>query len=144
MRLVAIRYIASALLLTFPTLSLAQTRSRAASGPVPDQGIDGRRRRGWVCRLRRRRPHADPDRRWVFEYYLTPRLSLRPSVMFLDAGFDDESEDSLRQTRLGVRRHLQLGTRQVASLRRRWLGVHALRLKDNGHAFGDTENRARR
>jgi hypothetical protein len=75
-----------------------------------------------------------------FEYYPTARLSFRPSVTFLDAGFDREPEDSLRQTRIGfdVIYNWEHG---------RWhpfagggVGVHALRLRDNGRAASDTSN----
>src|SRR5687768_14653231 len=72
-----------------------------------------------------------------FEYYPTARLSLRPSVMFLDPGFDREPDDSLRQTRIGfdVIYNWEHG---------RWhpfagggVAAHVLRLKDNGRSIGD-------
>jgi hypothetical protein len=75
-----------------------------------------------------------------FEYYPSARLSLRPSVMFLDPGFDREPDDSLRQTRIGfdVIYNWEQG---------RWhpfvgggVGAHLLRLKDNGRTIGDGSN----
>jgi hypothetical protein len=75
-----------------------------------------------------------------FEYYPAPRLSLRPSVMFLDPGFDREPGDSLRQTRIGFdviynwergKWHPFVGGGAAA---------HMLRLKDNGHVVGEGTN----
>jgi hypothetical protein len=75
-----------------------------------------------------------------FEYYPTARLSLRPSVVFLDPGFDREPSDSLRQTRIGfdVIYNWEHG---------RWhpfagggVAAHVLRLRDNGQTIGDGSN----
>jgi hypothetical protein len=75
-----------------------------------------------------------------FEYYPTARLSLRPSVTFLDPGFDREPDDSLRQTRVGfdVIYNWERG---------RWhpyagggVAAHILRVKDNGRVIGDGTN----
>jgi hypothetical protein len=74
-----------------------------------------------------------------FEYYFTPRLSIRPGIVFLDPALDDNDEDSLRQVRFGAdviynwergRWHPFVGGGISAS---------SLRLKDNGVGFGNTE-----
>jgi hypothetical protein len=76
----------------------------------------------------------------LFEYYVTPRLGLRGSVLFMDPEFDRGTDDSLRHARLGfdVIYNWELG---------KWhpfagggLGVHVLQLKENGHSLGDSDN----
>jgi hypothetical protein len=73
-----------------------------------------------------------------YEYYVSPRVSLRPSVTFLSPGLDREPTDGLRQTRYGfdVLYNWERG---------KWhpfvgggVAAHALQLKDNGHGIGDS------
>jgi opacity protein-like surface antigen len=75
-----------------------------------------------------------------FEYYFTPRLSVRPNLAFLDAGFDDENDDSLRQMRLGADVIYNWEFGKWHPFAGGGLSVHTLRLKDNGVAFGDSAN----
>jgi opacity protein-like surface antigen len=138
MRLVPYRYIVLALLLTIPTPALAQRASPGARVPAEGSMAAGGEA-GFIA-------SGDDDLTpsfivgGFFEYYFTPRLSLRPSVTFLDAGFDDENDDSLRQTRLGADVIYNWERGKWHPFAGGGLGVHSLRLKDNGRAFGDTAN----
>ena len=76
----------------------------------------------------------------TFDYYLTPRLSIRPGIAWLDPAYDFDDEDSVRQVRIGA--DLLYNWE-----RGRWhpfvgggLSLSSLRLKDNGVAFGDSEH----
>lgn len=76
-----------------------------------------------------------------FQFQFTPRVGVRFGVGFTDPSFKSESEDSLRQVRIG------------ADLIYNWehgawhpyvgagLGAHLLQLKDNGNDFGDGESK---
>jgi hypothetical protein len=77
----------------------------------------------------------------LFEYYLTPRLSLRTDFGVTDPGFSRESSDSLRQIplRLDVNYNWEGG---------KWhpfvgagVGAYFLQVKDNGQTFGDSETK---
>ena len=77
----------------------------------------------------------------LFDYYVTPRVSLRTVFGLTDPGFSQESSDSLRQIplRLDVNYNWERG---------KWhpfvgagVGAYFLRFKDNGQAFGDTETK---
>ena len=75
-----------------------------------------------------------------FEYYFTPRLSIRPGVAFLDSGFDiGDPDDSVRQVRFGADLIYNWERGEWHPFAGGGLSVHSLRLKDNGHAFGDSE-----
>jgi len=132
MRLAKMVAIAATLFAACPAIGAAQSRVPAAGSMavggeaglfVPDDAFE-----------------PSPIVGGFFEYYPTARLSLRPSAMFLNPGFDREPSDSLRQTRLGfdVIYNWEHG---------RWhpfagggVSAHLLRLKDNGHAIGDGSN----
>ena len=75
-----------------------------------------------------------------FEYYFTPRLSIRPGIAFLDPGFDLEDDDSLRQMRIGADVVYNWERGKWHPFAGGGLSVHSLRLKDNGTAFGDSEH----
>ena len=75
-----------------------------------------------------------------FEYYPTARLSLRPSVMFLDAGFDREPEDSLRQTRVGFDVIYNWEHGKWHPFVGGGVGAHVLHLRDNGRSIGDSND----
>jgi hypothetical protein len=136
MCLVRIRYIALALLLAFPTSSLAQR----ASARVPAEGSMAAG--GEVGFLASGDDDLTPSPvvAGFFEYYFTPRLSIRPGLTFLDAGFDREDDDSLRQARLGVDVIYNWERGKWHPFAGGGVGVHMLRLKDNGVSFGDTAN----
>ncbi len=75
-----------------------------------------------------------------FEYYFTPRLSIRPGVAFLDSGLDiGDPDDSVRQVRFGADLIYNWERGEWHPFAGGGLSVHSLRLKDNGHAFGDSE-----
>ena len=75
-----------------------------------------------------------------FEYYFTPRMSIRPGISFLDAGFDiGDPKDGVRQVRLGADLIYNWERGEWHPFAGGGLSVHSLRLKDNGHAFGDSE-----
>lgn len=134
MRSVRIPYILLTLLLCAPTSALAQAR-------VPDEGSMAAGAEAGFMAPADDALDATPIIGGFFEYYFTPRLSIRPSLMFLDPGFDiGDPEDSVRHVRFG-------GDLIYNWERGAWhpfagggLSIHSLRLKDNGRAFGDSEN----
>ena len=81
-------------------------------------------------------PHVEGQ----VQYQFTPRVGVRFGLGFTNPSFKSESEDSLRQIRIG------------ADLIYNWehgawhpyvgagLGAHLLQLKDNGNDFGDAES----
>ena len=77
----------------------------------------------------------------LFDYYVTPRVSLRTVFGLTDPGFSQESSDSLRQIPLrldvnynweGGRWHPFVGT---------GVGAYFLQLKNNGRPAGDRETK---
>jgi opacity protein-like surface antigen len=78
----------------------------------------------------------------LYEYYLTPRVSLRTEFGWADPSFKREGSDSLRQLplRLDVNYNWEGG---------KWhpfvgagVGAYFLQSKDNGQSFGDSETSA--
>ena len=78
----------------------------------------------------------------LFEYYVTPRVSLRTDVGWASPGLSREPADSLRQLplRLDVNYNWEGGN---------WhpfvgagIGAYVLQVKDNGHAFGESQTKA--
>jgi len=76
-----------------------------------------------------------------YEYYVTPRVSLRPSVAWSDANLQGSGADSLRQVPVrldlnynweGGKWHPFVGT---------GIGVYFMQLKHNGLSVGDSENK---
>jgi Outer membrane protein beta-barrel domain len=130
MRFVPYRYIVFTALLTFPTQALAQR--------VPAEGSMAAGGEAGFLASGDDDLNAAPIVGGFFEYYFTPRLSVRPSVLFLDAGLDLEDEDSLRQVRLGADVIYNWEHGKWHSFAGGGLGVHSMRQKDNGSAFGDT------
>jgi hypothetical protein len=133
MRLVRIRYIALALLLAFPRSALAQSQ-------VPDEGMMAAGGDLGLMLPSDDDLNATPIVQGFFEYYFTPRLSIRPAIAFLDPGFDLEDEDSLRQMRIGADVIYNWEFGKWHPFAGGGLAVYSLRLKDNGHAFGDSAN----
>jgi hypothetical protein len=125
------------LLFLLPGLALAQRRGR-----VPDTNMIAIGGDAGVFV-----PSDDGlDRAPIFEgtadFYVTPRLSLRPGISFTDPALVREDTDSLRQIRLGfdVIYNWEGG---------RWhpfvgggLGAHFIQAKDNGNNFGDQQTKA--
>ena len=133
LRPVRIHYIVATLLLILPTSALAQSR-------VPTEGsMAAGAEAGFFA-------PADDDLELApiiggfFEFYFTPRLSIRPSLMFLDPNLDLEDDDSLRQMRVGADVIYNWERGKWHPFAGGGLSIHSLRLKDNGVGFGDSEN----
>ena len=76
-----------------------------------------------------------------YEYYLSPRDSVRVGVGWLNPKFDSESSDSLRQIRLAVDfvRNWEGGA--VHPFLGAGLGTYFLQFRDNGESVGDSETK---
>jgi len=133
LRHVRIRYIVATLLLILPTSALAQSR-------VPSEGSMAAGAEAGFFKPADGDLDATPIIGGFFEYYFTPRLSVRPGVTFLDPGFDLEDGDSLRQMRIGADVIYNWERGKWHPFVGGGIGVHILRLRDNGVAFGDTAN----
>ncbi|HEX9373997.1 MAG TPA: outer membrane beta-barrel protein [Roseiflexaceae bacterium] len=128
------------LIVLLPGLASAQRRGGRA--PVPDTNMIAVGGDAGVFV-----PHDDtldaaPIIEGTVDFYVTPRLSLRPGVSLTDPPLSREDSDSVRQIRIGfdVIYNWERG---------RWhpfagggLGAHFIQPKDNGHAFGDQETKA--
>jgi hypothetical protein len=134
MRLVRIRYIISvlALLLALPASSFAQR--------VPDEGTMAAGAEFGFLASGDDDLEGSPILGGFFEYYFTPRLSIRPGLTFLDADFDSEDDDSLRQVRIGADVIYNWERGKWHPFAGGGVSVYSLRLKDNGRAFGDSAN----
>jgi Outer membrane protein beta-barrel domain len=76
----------------------------------------------------------------LFEYYVSPRLGLRGSVLFMDPEFDRGTDDSLRHVRLGFDVIYNWEHGKWHPFAGGGVGVHMLQAKENGRNFGDSEN----
>ena len=132
MRLLRIVAITATLAVTTPIISGAQSRVPAAGSMavggeagffIPDDVFE-----------------PSPIVGGFFEYYPTARLSLRPSVTFLNPGFDREPADSLRQTRVGFDVIYNWEHGQGHPFAGGGVGAHLLRVKDNGQVVGEGSN----
>ena len=76
-----------------------------------------------------------------YEYYLSPRDSIRLGVGWLNPKFESESSDSLRQIRLAVDfvRNWEGGA--VHPFVGAGLGTYFLQFRDNGENVGDSETK---
>ena len=76
-----------------------------------------------------------------YEYYLSPRDSVRVGVGWLNPKFESESSDSLRQIRLAVDfvRNWEGGA--VHPFLGAGLGTYFLQFRDNGENLGDSETK---
>lgn len=134
MRSVRFHYIAATLLLILPTAALAQSR-------VPHEGSMAAGAEAGFYAPVDDALDATPIVGGFFEYYFTPRVSIRPSLMFLNPGFDiGDPEDSVRHLRFAGDVIYNWEKGEWHPFAGGGLSIHSLRLKDNGHAFGDTHN----
>ena len=76
----------------------------------------------------------------LFEYYVTPRVGLRGSVLFTDPKFDRGTDDSLRQARLGFDVIYNWERGKWHPFVGGGLGAHMIQLKENGRSLGDSQN----
>jgi opacity protein-like surface antigen len=127
-------------LILLPGLAAAQRRG--GRGRVPDTGMVAVGGDAGVFVPRDDSFDAAPIFEGTVDFYVTPRVSLRPGVSFTDPAFTREDTDSLRQVRLGfdVIYNWEGG---------RWhpfvgggLGANFIQQKDNGNAFGDQQTKA--
>jgi len=77
----------------------------------------------------------------TYEYYLSPRVSLRVGFAHTDPEFEREQDDSLRQRRLdlGVLYNWEGG--KVHPFVGAAFGAYFLQPKDNGESFGDGQTK---
>ncbi len=127
------------LVMLLPSLALAQRHGR---GRVPDTGMIAVGGDAGVFVPSDDSFDAAPIFEGTVDFYVSPRVSLRPSVSFTDPSFTREDTDSLRQTRLGfdVIYNWERG---------RWhpfagggIGANFIQQKDNGNALGDQQTKA--
>jgi opacity protein-like surface antigen len=77
----------------------------------------------------------------LFEYYVTPRVSLRTSFGLTDPGHRSESVDSLRQIPLNVDVNYNWEGGRWHPFVGAGLGAYFLQFKDNDQPFGDSETK---
>jgi opacity protein-like surface antigen len=77
----------------------------------------------------------------LFEYYLTPRVSLRTSFGLTDPGYRTESIDSLRQVPLRVDVNYNWEGGRWHPFVGAGVGAYFLQFKDNNQPFGDSETK---
>ena len=77
----------------------------------------------------------------LFEWYVSPRVGLRGSVLFTDPEFDRGTDDSLRHARLGFDVIYNWEHGKWHPFAGGGIGVDMLQLKENGHSLGDSENK---
>lgn len=82
-------------------------------------------------------PHLEGQ----FQYHFSPRVGLRFGLGWTDPDFDDESEDSLRQLRVGADLIYNWEHGEWHPFVGAGLGAHLLQFKDNGEDFGDGESK---
>jgi opacity protein-like surface antigen len=75
----------------------------------------------------------------LYEYYLTPRLSLRTDLGWTDPGLTRETDDSLRQIPLTFGLHYNWERIAWHPFVGAGVGVYFLQGKDNGRTFGESE-----
>jgi hypothetical protein len=132
-RRVRIHYILTTLLLILPTSALAQSR-------VPAEGSMAAGAEAGFFAPAEDDLDLTPVVGGFFEYYFSPRLSIRPGIALLDTGFDiGDPDDSVRQVRFGADLIYNWERGEWHPFAGGGLSIHSLRLKDNGHAFGDSE-----
>ena len=77
-----------------------------------------------------------------YEYYLSPRVSLRVGFSQADPEFEREDEDSFRQRRLDLSVIYNWEGGKIHPFVGAGFGAYFLQLKDNGESFGDGETKA--
>ena len=133
MRTTTQRLILSAVLLTLPEPSWAQrvpaTNSAAVGGEVG------------VFLPREESLTTGPTLEGFYEYYMTPRNSLRMGVGWANPKFDSESSDSLRHIRVALDTVYNWEGGAIHPFVGAGIGVYFLQFRDNGHNLGDSESK---
>ena len=75
-----------------------------------------------------------------YEYYLTPRTSVRTGLGWANPDFDRESEDSLRHIRVAVDAVYNWEGGTIHPFVGAGIGIYFLQLRDNGRSVGDSES----
>jgi outer membrane protein W len=76
-----------------------------------------------------------------YEYYFTPRVSLRPSVTWSDANLNGSSIDSVRQVPVRVDLNYNWEGGKLHPFVGTGLGAYFMQLKHNGQSVGDSETK---
>jgi hypothetical protein len=76
-----------------------------------------------------------------FEYYFTPRVSLRPSVGWTEPEFDRDEDDSIRQIRLSVDLQYNWEGGIFHPFVGAGFGAYFLQVRDEGVDRGDSETK---
>jgi hypothetical protein len=76
-----------------------------------------------------------------FEYYLTPRTSIRTGLGYSNPEFDREDEDSLRYIRIPLDVVYNREGGKVHPFVGAGIGAYFLQFKDNGRNVGDSEDK---
>ena len=76
----------------------------------------------------------------LFEYYVSPRLGLRASVLFMDPEFDRGTDDSLRHARVGFDVIYNWEQGKWHPFAGGGLAIDRLQVKENGRSFGDSDS----
>lgn len=77
----------------------------------------------------------------LFEYYVTPRVGLRASVLFTDPEFDRGTDDSLRHARIGFDVIYNWEHGKWHPFAGGGIGFDKLQVKENGQSLGDSETK---
>ena len=76
-----------------------------------------------------------------FEYYFSPRTSLRLGLGWADPSFDRDDEDSLRTLRVPIDLVYNWEGGTVHPFVGAGIGIYFLQRKENGESFGDSETK---
>jgi hypothetical protein len=76
-----------------------------------------------------------------YEYYFTPRTSVRLGAGWMNPKFDTEEDDSLRAVRIGGDVVYNWEGGVVHPFAGAGLGIYFLQLRDNGDSLGDSETK---
>jgi hypothetical protein len=127
-------FILTALLVAVPCTAFAQRRV-----PATDSGAVG----GDIGIFLPRDAALDagPTLEGFYEYYLSPRISIRMGAGWSSPQGAVDDGDSLRQVRIAMDVVHNWEGGAIHPFVGAGIGVYFLQPKDNGHAFGDSENK---
>lgn len=127
-------FILTALVVALPCAAFAQGRT-----PAADSGAVG----GDVGVFFPRDASLDsgPTLEGFYEYYLSPRVSIRMGAGWSNPKRAAEHEDSLRQVRIALDVVHNWEGGAIHPFVGAGIGVYFLQRRDNGESFGDSENK---